>query len=203
MSRAKRMSGMKRIRAANGVAVPPLTDPREQRLDRVAGQLATVKSGGRQFAQRNGYFARCKRARLLERLAWQPCSEPGTTGHRGHAAPREETHFSEVASFHARSNLQNVSARRIRDFDARRSFGQFPRAARILKVIEDRFAEHIRSMPRARTRRNAAPRVRSHAPRGLGWPFALRGDRVETEKFTPLHRLLFQEVTCVTELQPF
>ena len=203
MSRAKRVSSTKRIRAAIAVAVPRLTHAREQRLDRVAGQLATVKSGGRQFAQRNGYFARCKRARLLERLAWQPCSEPGTTGHRGHAAPREETHFGEVASFDARGNLQNVSARRIRDFDARRSFGQFPRAARILKVIEDRFAEHIRSMPRPRTPRNAALRDFGQAPRGVGWPFALRGDRVETEKFTPLHRLLFQEVTCVTELQPF
>lgn len=203
MSRAKRVSSTKRIRAAIAVAVPRLTHAREQRLERVASQLATVISRGRQFAQRNRYFARREGARLLERLPRKPRSQPGTTGHRGHAAPREETHFSEVTGFDARSNLQNVSARGIRDLDARRGFGQFPRAARILEVIEDRFAEHIRSMPRARTRRNAAPRVRSHAPRGLGWPFALRGDRVETEKFTPLHRLLFQEVTCVTELQPF
>jgi hypothetical protein len=70
-----------------------------------------------------------------------------------------------VTIFDARGKLQNVAAGRIGNFDARGGFRQFSRAARVLEVIEDRLAEHVRSMPRARIRRNATPQLRASALR--------------------------------------
>jgi hypothetical protein len=134
-----------------------LTDACEQRLKRVARQLTSVISRRRQFAQRDGDFLRCESARLLRSLADKPFCEPRAASHRSHAAACEETHFGEAAIFHASRKLHDVAASGIGHFDPRGCFGQFSRAARILEVIEHRPAEHIRSMPRAQMRRNAAP----------------------------------------------
>lgn len=95
-----------------------------------------------QSAQRDRDLLGGNLASFIERAPGEEFGQQRAAGDGGDAAARLKPRCGDAAVFQPHSELENIAARRIADFDDRRCTGKVTRIARILEMVENGRAVH-------------------------------------------------------------
>jgi len=115
----------------------------------VSGELRAVKRGAWKLPQGFGEGFRSDGSRFSGSATGKALGQNGGARNRSRATAAKEARFLDAAVHDSRGELEDIAADGIAYLDRRRGAGQFPRIARIAKVIENSFAEHPRKYPKA------------------------------------------------------
>lgn len=121
----------------------------EQCADRVGGKLRAVERRGRKAAQHIRKRFCGDGAGFGERAATEFFGQDRSGSNRCGAAPAEKARFRNTPIHNARRYLEDVAADGIAYFDGNACARELPGVARVAEVVENGFAEHLGSIPKA------------------------------------------------------